>query len=415
MVNNKLNLKFFIMFILIIGVISSANAALVFDRVQFDPAIISSGDEVDVIILFHDNTLATDSNHIGNSDYDYRVTLFPDDTVTRDYVLIQDAEGDDLYGKIFGGEYYNKKFKVKISQDAPPGTYQFKLVGQWYYKGKAENAYQESKFNMDVKKTGISLEISNIISNPDKIRSGDKNVLLTTTLFNSGEKLAKNVDIQLIYPEGISASYTNNNNLNLGVINSMQNQNIQFYIDTEKTLKSGLYSINYTLTYQDVDSNEYVKHDAFPLVIKKKPYIKVIESTTSGVAGDEAELKVVVQNIGEEKADAVDVRIIKQSSQPFEMDVRSSYLGELKPGENATAIFKIAINSDAEIKSHNLNLAIRAKGDSEEGDNNVYSYSDSAKIEVTGKIENNYPFYALVFGIIVLAFVIIYYTTKSRK
>lgn len=415
----KFNITILVLMTLFITSASFAQSALVLDRVQFDPAIISSGDEVDLIVMFHDNAISTDFgiNKIGNPNYDFKVTLSADDTVTKNFVLIQDESGYDLYGKIFGGEYYNKKFRVKIAQDAPPGSYQFKLTGQWYYNGKADNAYQETRFKMDVKKAGIDLSISNIISYPDRIRSGDKNVLLNAQIYNSGEKLAKNVNIDLKYPEDITASYTNNNNINLGVIDSMQNKNVQFYIDTEKTLKSGLYYINYTMTYEDVDSNTYKKTASFPIVIKKKPYIKVIESKTQGIAGEDSELKIVIQNIGEEKADAVDIRLIKQSSQPFEMDVRSSYLGQLKVGENATAIFKISVNSDAEIKSHNLNLAIRAKGDSEEGDSNIYTYSDSASIDVTGKKANNYPLYALIFVIGAVIIGAIYYMSnpKSKK
>ena len=119
--------------------------------------------------------------------------------------------------------------------------------------------------------------------------------------------------------------------------------------------------------------------------MKKKPNIEVVESHSEGKAGEETKLYVTLQNVGEEKADSVDVRIIKQSSQPFEMDVRSAYIGQLNPGENATAIFDISINRDAEIKAHSLNLAIRSKGDSEEGDSNIYTFSDSAKINVIGK------------------------------
>ena len=126
-------------------------------------------------------------------------------------------------------------------------------------------------------------------------------------------------------------------------------------------------------------------------------------------------MEVVLKNVGEEKAESVDVRVVKQSSQPFEMDVRSAYIGQLLPGEEGTAVFLIHANSDAEIKTHNLNLAIRAKGDSENGDSNVYTFSDSASVEITDKSENNYPLYGFVFLIIIVLASVIVYALKEVK
>ncbi len=401
--------------ILSLIILPAVQATLILDRIQFDPAIISSGDEVDIVIQFHDTVLNDKETRIGNPEYNFQITLVPDDTVSKEYILIQNADGDNLYGTVYAGEQYNKKFRIKVNQNAPAGTYQFKLIGQWYFKGVPEDMTQEASFKMSVKKEGVTLGISNVVSSPDKIRSGDKDILLTTEIFNSGEKTAKNINVKLEYPQGISASYTNNNELNIGVIESMQKQNLQFYIDTDNEIKSGTYYIRYTIDYQDIDSNKYTKTELFPVVIKKKPYLKVIESHTTGLAGETAQLYVTIQNVGEEKAESADIRIIKQSSQPFEMDVRSSYLGQLKSGENATAVFTININRDAEIKSHSLNLALRAKGDSEQGDSNIYTYSDSATINVTGKKANNYPIYAAVFAILVIISAIIFYTKKPKK
>lgn len=417
-INNILNnyvLKIATLILAFLMGVSIVSATLVLDNIKFDPTIISSGDEVDVIVQFHEQITGIESDRIGNKNYEFQVKLLTDDTVSKEYILIQDGNGDDIFGKVYAGETYNKKFRLKVAQNAPPGTYEFKLVGQWYKNGVAEGGTQEMRFKIPVKKEGISLTLSNVVSNPEKIRSGDKNVLLSASIFNSGEKLAKNVILTLTYPEGISASYSNNNEILTGVINSFEEKKILIYVDTEKNLKAGVYNLSYTLNYQDVDSNEYLKEGILPIVIKKKPNLEMISSNVSGKAGEDIVLKVILKNTGEEKAESVDARIVKQSSQPFEMDVRSAYIGQLNPGESGTAVFLIHVNSDAEIKKHNLNLAIRAKGDSEEGDSNVYTFSDSAKIEITGKAENNYPLYGFVFLLIVIIGTIIFYTIKAVK
>ena len=415
-VNNNTNiyvLKIATIFLAFFLIPVFSNAALVLDGIEFDPAIVASGDEVDIVVQFHEQITGIESEKIGNSDYEFQVTLTSDDDLSKEYVMIIDSLGDDVFGKIYAGEVYNKKFRIKVAQNAPAANYEFKLVGQWYKNGIATGGGQEIKFLLPVKKEGITLTLSNIVSNPEKIRSGDKNVLISASIFNSGEKLAKNVILTFDYPNGITSSYTNNNEILTGVISSFEEKKIQVYVDTEKELKSGVYDINYTLTFQDVDSNEYTKTGSIEIVVKKNPRIEVLESRTIGKAGEDIILEVVLKNTGEEKAESVDVRVVKQASQPFEMDVRSAYIGQLNPSENGTAIFLIHANSDAEIKTHNLNLAIRAKGDSENGDSNVYTFSDSAKIEITGKAENNYPLYGFVFLLLVIVGTIIFYTLKS--
>ncbi len=411
----QLNNKIFILpIIFALFLIPVVHAELKLDNIQFDPAIISSGDSVDIVVQFHDVASSTNENRIGNPDYTYKVLLESDASLTKEYILIEDAEGNDLHGIISQGDYYNKRFKIKVQNDAPAGDYEFKLTGQWYYRGQPTNDLQYLRFSVPVKKQGIVLSVANVVSNPEKIRSGDKNILLTTTLTNTGEKLAKNVRIKLSYPDGISSAYTNNNDLTVGSIESMQQHPVQFYIDTDRFIKEGVYDIQYVLTYQDVDNNNYELRGSFQVVIKKKPNVVVIQSSGSGLAGNDMTLKVIVQNKGEETADAVDVRILKQSSQPFNMDVRSDYLGQLKPGENGTAVFTLSVTDDAEIKDHKLTVVIRAKGDGAEGDDNVYTYTDAAVVSITGKKENNYPVYAGIFVALVVIVAIIVAITKRN-
>ncbi|MCM2325771.1 MAG: hypothetical protein NDI94_04860 [Candidatus Woesearchaeota archaeon] len=411
-----MNTKTILLFGLFMVIASTfAHATLVLDRVQFDPAIITSGDEVDIVIEYHDNAILVDDDRISNPDYRFDITLAADDSITEKYITIQDAKGDNLYGTIYLGGNYNKKFRVKVSPSAPAGNYELRLIGQWYYKGVADKSFQEVRFKMGVKREGVSLNIANIISEPAKIRGGDKDVLLTAQIANSGDKTAKNVQVALKYPKGITASYSNNNELNLGVIEPSQQNNLQFYIDTDRSLLEGVYTIDYAIDYQDLDSNSYTTIGSFPLMIKKKPYLEVTSAAAEGNAGSEIELKVTVKNIGEEKTEAADIRIVKQSSQPFEMDVRSSYLGQLKPGEEATAVFMLKADKDAEITTHNLNLAIRAKGDLEEGDSNIYTFSDSASVKITGRMRNPFPMYGAIFIVLVIAVSFLFSRKSAEK
>lgn len=400
---------------LLVVVSPIASAELQLDTIQFDPAIISSGDEVDIVVQFHQSVGAQDDNRLGNPAYTFNVFLSPDDDMVKKYITVLDSEGDDFRGMILSKGTYNKRFRVKVNADAPAGSYEFKLSGQWYFNSVPEGGSQFIRFMMPVKRQGIALSVSNLISLPEKIRSGDKEILLKAEISNSGEKTAKNVRLSITYPNKISSSYTNNNQLTLGVIEAGEKRDVQLYIDTDNALKSGVYQIGYTLSYEDTDNNAYTSRASFPIVIHKKPHVVVSKVEGGGFAGGNAQLKVTLTNTGDGVADATDARIIKQSSQPFEMDVRSDYVGQLNPNESAIALFTLHILPDAEIKDHRLTLLIRAKGDAEEGDENIYTFTESATLNVKGKLPNRYPWYAVIFSAIVLIVAAIFYRKRGKR
>lgn len=389
--------------------VAPVKADLVMDSIQFDPAIISSGDEVDIIIQYHDQPGTGDEDKSGNPDYQFKVKLEAGDTITREFITIQDSEGDDLYGIIFGGEYYNKKFRVKVNQNAPAGTYTFKMVGQWYYNGVADESYRERKFSMDVKKEGIILNIASLRTEPAEVRPGDNYVKIITVIENSGEKSAKSIEINQELPDGLKASYTDNNRQYIGKLEVGESKEINFFIDVDDYANADIYTINHVFTYSDIDNNQYSKEQELPFNVKPRPYLEVVASKGSGLSGSTNKLQIKVKNTGTESAEAVDVRIIKQNSQPFDFDVRSDYIGELEPGEEGIAIINVDVNKEAENKEYDLKVLIRSKGDSDEGDDNIYTYTRRAKFTVTGSA----PDYTLWIGLSILVVIIVVLVFKG--
>jgi len=410
----KNKIMLLIIFILGMTYVQIASADLQLNSIQFDPAIIAAGDEVDIVVQFNEVGI-TSEDKIGNKDYTFEVILEPDDTLTEEYVTIQDAKGDDVKGIIFGGEYYNRRFRIKVMNNAPAGNYEFKLIGQWYYKGKKEGSSQYLRFKMPVKKEGIILDISTYETVPAEVRPGENYVKIVGFVENTGEKDAKVVEVNLKLPEGIDSSYTNNNRIWVGRVNAGENKKLIFFVDIDDVVKPDTYNMDYHINYMDVDDNQYQKTITLPFLIKERPYIEVVESVGEGKAGETAKLYVKVKNTGTESAEAVDVRILKQSSQPFNFDVRSDYIGELEPEEEGTAIFDIAVNSDAEIKTYDFKVLIRSKGDSDEGDDNIYTYNRRAQLKVTGKATNKLLIYGLIGGAILILLIIINMIFKRRK
>jgi hypothetical protein len=390
------------------------SASLVLDRIQFDPAIITAGDDIDIIIQYHDDSSSENDNKIGNPEYNFRTWIEPDDTVSEDYILILDSEGDNLYGTVYSGEQYNKKFRIKVLSNAPSGTYEMMLKGQWYKGNEPFGLEMSIRFNIDVKREGIILNIASLETVPSEIRPGDNYVKIITRIENVGSKDAKAIELDVTTPSGITASYSNDNRLWIGRLNAGESKEFTTFIDVEENVTPGLYYVKYDYVYSDLDDNKYTKDQLIPLRIKESPYLDIVNVQGEGAAGSKTKLYVTVKNTGTESAELVDVRIMKQSVQPFAVDVRSDYIGELAPGEEGVAVFEINILSEAAVKEHDLKVLIRAKGDTDEGDDNIYTFSRNASINVT-PAKNTKLIYAVVIVAVALILVVGYNMTKKRK
>ncbi len=402
-----------LLFAVALVAIPSASAGLALDQITFDPAIIAAGDTVDIVIQYRDNAVPDDDSRIGDPDYTFRVRIAPDDELTRDYVTIEDAQGDNTHGSVLRGAYYSKRFRVRVDTDAPAGSYEFRLIGQWYKNGAPEGGEQSVRFQMPVKREGIILDVASLTTLPLEVRPGDNYVEIHTFLENVGEKDAKFVEVVLESPEGIEPSYSDNNRVWAGRVNSGEQKETVFSLDLDEDLKPGVHMIRYQLSYMDVDDNMYSKSIELPLRVKGRPYLEVVSSKGTAYAGSNGQLQVVIKNTGSESAESVDVRIIKQNAQPFSIDVRSDYIGELETGEEGTAIFEIDVSPDAAIKEHDLKLLIRSKGDSDEGDDTIYTYNRRAAFTVDGKAPNKLLWTGGIAGAIIVAVFAVYTMKKG--
>lgn len=384
-----------------------AEATVKLNGVSTDPAIIASGDEVDVVVNFENKDFDMDAEEKGAQ---LTVLLKPADSATQEYVTIFDNSGDGSIGHLFIGENWRSIFRVKIAENAPPGTYEFVLeFSTKNAEGEAIGGIEKKYFKLNVKKEGINIAISNLQTVPGEVRSGDNYVKLDLYVENIGEKDAKSVGVKLDLPEGLSHSYSNANDIRIGRLNAGEQKTMTFYVNVDENAQANIYSINADVEYFDLDNNDYGSVIPFNLLVKEKPNIEVVNFSGEGVAGATGKLIVTLKNTGSERAEAVDVRLIKQNSQPFEFDVRSNYVGQLEPGEEGQAIFKIDVSRDAEFKEHDFKLFIRAKGDSDNGNNNIYTFSDRAKFTVEGTAPN----YTLYIGAGLVAIVVLLILIKT--
>ena len=232
---------------------------------------------------------------------------------------------------------------------------------------------------------------------------------ITTFVENAGKDTAKAISIYLAEDSDVlDSSYTNKNNVYVGRLNPGESREATFYLDVDKGAESKVYPIRFDFTYSDLDDNKYTAQVEREFLVKEKPNLEVVGVAGEGKAGSSINLVVTLKNTGTEAAEAVDVRLVKDSSQPFSFDLRSNYIGELDVNETGQAVFKADIGREAEEKNHHLKLLVRAKGDSDKGDDNIYIFNRRATIKVAGKAPNLLMFLGLGFAVIAILGMLLY-------
>ncbi len=255
----------------------------------------------------------------------------------------------------------------------------------------------------------ITLGIASVEADPTEIRSGADDVKLTVTMENSGRAVATDAKVTLQFSDPFKASYSQSDAAYIGRIEPGQVRSATFYFDLDEVAGEGKYAIPLFLSYRDQRDVEYEFTSSVDLIVESKPYFEVVEiqiEPEAPTSNDHVRLGIKVRNIGQETGESVDLRVIRESGQPFTYDTKSDFVGTLDPGESGTAVIEFDIDGDAVPKEYILKLSIRATGDSEKGDTNVYTQELKASINVGEGVRqerNMAPFLGL--GLVVLLLV----------
>ncbi len=247
----------------------------------------------------------------------------------------------------------------------------------------------------------IDLKISSIQTSPKEIRSGDNYVMINFNLLNLGEEKAKSISANL-NSKIFKSSYSNNNNVYIANIDASSFSELKFYLDIPNNISSGVYNLDLDLNYQNTLGEEFNKTLKVPIYIKGKANLEIKSVEAIGKIGETIKVKVEIENTGDQNAEEVDIRLISDSSLPFLIEERSVYLGNIKKNSSYIAIFNIKVLSSAEIKDYNIRAFIRSRGDSETGDNNIYTYNRDIEINIIGKSINKLSLFGIIIALLVL-------------
>jgi hypothetical protein len=233
--------------------------------------------------------------------------------------------------------------------------------------------------------------VVNFSSTPENIRPGNENVKIKVNLANQGTEGAKYVKAYLDLEEPFSLSKSYESSYNLGTLSGGAAKDAEFLINVSDNAKKMTYIVPMIVEYRDSSNNLLKEEFELNLDIKGKPELEITEYRLvpeTVRAGGSAKIYLTIENRGEEKAESIIVEAIERSEQPFDFTSKNDYIGVLEPGQKAEVVLATDVKSIAEEKTYQLNLRIRAVGDKEKQDLNVYLFQRNIDIPVEKSVSN---------------------------
>ncbi|MDP7081062.1 MAG: hypothetical protein QF415_14295 [Candidatus Undinarchaeales archaeon] len=276
--------------------------------------------------------------------------------------------------------------QVYAAPKTPEGAYQ--LTAALTYEdalGTANSA--ESIIGLSVQ--GMpELRLGDTSVDPEKVRPGDDDVLLSLDINNVGTGMAKNV---VAVATSDALDFGGNRRSVLGNVAKDTSSSAQFRFDVPEDTKPGDYLVTVDLTFTDTAGAALTGQQTYTLIVNEKPRLSIstLEVTVAGrkvsalKLGDEFKMTIEVMNTGSEEAESASIKAIVEGDVPFVFETKSDYLSTIPPGVSRTGILDGRIESDGTPKEYALTFEIRAVGDRDIGDSNVYVFEDSKEVTIT--------------------------------
>ncbi|ASJ08148.1 hypothetical protein A3L11_02455 [Thermococcus siculi] len=319
--------------------------------------------------------------------------------------------------ELMPGQNVTLEFTVKANERLSNGIYPLRVELK-YTSEPDENEITDERL-VGIEITGKPrLLLSRASTSPSKVLPGTDNVEIDFQIDNVGNGVARTVIVKPLLEWPFSFSESSDQLIGLGSLGKGDSAKGSFRVNVAENASSGTYEIPLLITYTNdlgMEGNVTLK---VPVIIGSKPNIEVVgvRFEPEPRQGETVNVYITLKNTGGEKATSVLIEGIVKANQPFTLDKRTDYVGDLAPGATGEGVIALKIDKNAIPKDYSIQLRIRAVGDPNQGDDNVYVFEKSIPVEVreNTRTASNFRNLAIGMGIIVVV-VVIYTYLRSRR
>jgi hypothetical protein len=263
-------------------------------------------------------------------------------------------------GTLSQGQEYQISTEVLVSEDAPDGSSDFRV------RITDGDFTRTVNIPVEVQSEDIDLNLANLNTQPGQLMPDTENNVMTVEVVNNGEKTAENAVLDLDLPEYFERTSSFSSRQALGNIQPGQVKPAEFNFDITEEAPSGLTSVEGELSYTAGDTDSEVTEDvSFEVNLEGRPQFEITEIESDLQTGSTGELRLTVQNTGDDESSSTRIRVLDSSDQPFTYDSSSQYIGTLEPNQTGTAVFEVETESGASAKDYLIDFEVRGVKDTE--------------------------------------------------
>lgn len=270
-----------------------------------------------------------------------------------------------MVGDIVGGASIPVPFIARVSDDAPPGEYLLPLELSYTYLANAEQVGGDSliyhyrqineTFQLPVKiKPLVSLEVLDVV--PEYLNVGNDGYL-NLTLKNKGFEDGKNAVIKIVR-DSSSPVVPVDSSVYIGDFPPNSTVTTRYKVTVTEDAGAKTYPVNMIVVYENRDGDTVTSDPVTVGVpVGGKVDLAIVSDPIMVYPGTSGVFDVVYENTGAATIYSAQARI--STLDPFTSTDDVSFLGDLKPGDKATAHFQLSVDKAATQKEYGLDSEIR--------------------------------------------------------
>jgi len=332
-------------------------------------------------------------------------------------IIKSDAQ---MLGDLDGGSTVNAVFSTKINSDAAAGIYNIPLWLNYTYLYTADQ-YGEDTIRYTYKTENVTVNVpinitpdvsvAVLSATPEDLNVGTEgyiNMTIKNTGYEDGSK-----SIVRILQNGQSPIVPIDSSVYIGDFPAGSVVNCTYKVAVTSDAQKQTYPVDVVVVYQNTEG-DYVtsRSDTFGIPVGSKVDFDVISPPSVLNPGEKNAIKVEFKNTGD--ATVYSAQALISAVDPFTSDDDIAFLGDLSPGQSATASYIVSVDRTANIKEYGLDSQIQYR----DALDNAYT-SDTMKVTVdvtqpagVNAIVSN-PIYLVI--IIAAIIVIVYLVNRYRK
>jgi hypothetical protein len=328
----------------------------------------SAGGDIQIAVVIENNGMSLDKQVSSG------IIERDDAPTTAKFVTVTMSAGDapvviksdpQMIGDLTSQTRKTVTFHAKVNADAPAGTYSVPLNIS-FTRFDSVDQFQTDSYRYYYVKDNVAVTIPLVIKSeviPEVVSATSDDLVagadgyLNVTIKNTGSLDGAKATVKIVQNDNSPVTPLDSS-VFIGAFPAKSTVSCQYKVTVEKTAENKAYPVDVIVVYQNKEG-DFVssRTETVGVNVGNKVDFVILSPAAEMSPGSKKTISVEYRNVGNSTIKSAQARI--SAVDPFTSTSDVAYLGDIAPGQSATASFQLSVASDATIKEYGLDSEIR--------------------------------------------------------